>query len=56
MVVWSEVLDPSHVSDPPPSSADVVAIGAGHNGLVAGYLAKAGMQVAVVEAATHPAG
>jgi phytoene dehydrogenase-like protein len=36
---------------------DVVVIGAGHNGLVAaGYLAKAGIRVAVVEVADTPGG
>lgn len=38
-------------------TADVVVVGAGHNGLVAaGYLARAGLDVAVVEAADKPGG
>jgi phytoene dehydrogenase-like protein len=44
-------------SDQLPSVVDVVVIGAGHNGLVAAaYLAKAGIRVAVVEAADTPGG
>ncbi|MGH3386417.1 MAG: phytoene desaturase family protein, partial [Nocardioidaceae bacterium] len=40
-----------------PDSVDVVVIGAGHNGLVtAGYLAAAGLEVLVVEAAPTPGG
>jgi phytoene dehydrogenase-like protein len=40
-----------------PAEADVVVIGAGHNSLVcAGYLARAGLEVAVVEAGTTPGG
>jgi phytoene dehydrogenase-like protein len=44
-------------SDQLPTSVDVVVIGAEHNGLVAaGYLAKEGLRVAVVEAAEAPGG
>lgn len=40
-----------------PASADVVVIGAGHNGLVAaGYLAAAGLEVLVLEAGESPGG
>jgi phytoene dehydrogenase-like protein len=49
---------PAHsASDQLPSAVDVIVIGAGHNGLVAaGYLALAGLRVAVVEAADTPGG
>jgi phytoene dehydrogenase-like protein len=44
-------------ADDLPESADVVVIGAGHNGLIAaGYLAAAGLEVAVLEAADAPGG
>jgi phytoene dehydrogenase-like protein len=40
-----------------PQSTDVVVIGAGHNGLVAaGYLARDGAQVTVIEAGPRPGG
>ena len=50
-----DAIDESVTPDPPPSTDgsgdyDVVVIGAGHNGLTcAGYLAKAGLSVKVVE-------
>jgi phytoene dehydrogenase-like protein len=40
-----------------PDEVDVVVVGAGHNGLVcAGYLAAAGLEVAVLEASAGPGG
>ncbi|MGH9005330.1 MAG: phytoene desaturase family protein, partial [Acidimicrobiia bacterium] len=41
----------------PPGNADVIVVGAGHNGLVAAcYLAKAGLDVLVVERSATPGG
>ena len=57
MVTFSASDPASRPLDQLPSAVDVVVIGAGHNGLVAaGYLAKAGLRVAVVEAADTPGG
>lgn len=57
MVISPEAAGAPPASDPLPRAVDVVVIGAGHNGLVAGgYLAKDGLRVAVVEAADTPGG
>jgi phytoene dehydrogenase-like protein len=48
---------PAPTPAPLPDSVDVVVIGAGHNSLVAaGYLAAAGLEVLVLEAAAIPGG
>jgi phytoene dehydrogenase-like protein len=48
---------PAPAPAPLPDSVDVVVIGAGHNSLVAaGYLAAAGLEVLVLEAAAIPGG
>jgi len=45
------------MTSPLPSSADVVIVGGGHNGLTAAtYLARAGYSVVVMEAQDHVGG